>query len=68
MPDNLFWKIYSWVLHLILFKIDAFLQGVVFTLEISAALFKNFIPNIRELFISEGVLVTISITMEKITN
>ena len=37
-----------------LFKIDALLQDVAFPLYITATLFNNLSPNVRELFISEG--------------
>ena len=41
-----------------LFKIDALLQEVGFPLDITAKLFNNFSPDVREFFISEGVQVS----------
>ena len=41
----------------LLFKIDALPQEIVLPLDISATLFNNLSPNVREFFISEGVQV-----------
>ena len=38
-----------------LFKIDSLLQDMLLPLGVSATFFNNFIPDVRELFISEGV-------------
>ena len=46
-------EFYTWFI----FKVDALSQNVLFSLDISAIVFNNLIPDVRELLIPEGIQV-----------